>query len=134
MRTIESRDTPPNDNRRNQGILLDEAALFVCNGGVEVMGKAFGVSDAGEWARSAGCRAGNGVVGAESAGKGLISGDLGPVYPISPTLDGSGSASGLCSTDGVSVDEEQDAEDIIKWSKLFVIKALVSVEQFAGRK
>lgn len=73
---MESADIPPNDNRRNQGILLDEATLIVGGGGLEVVGRTIGVSDAGEWARSAGCCAGNGVVGVESAGKGLISGDF----------------------------------------------------------
>jgi len=111
MRNMESAETPPTENR--VVLLVDDVVLLFCVVFAGVVGEVFEAVEAGSSARSAGCLGGKGEEGVELVGDCRISGDLGPVYPISPTLGGKGSASGRGSVVGVSVEVEEDADDII---------------------
>jgi hypothetical protein len=109
---MEPGETPPTDNRFvHDFFLVDGVVLLFCVVFAGVVGEVVG---AGSFTWSAGCLAGNGDEGVEFGDNWRIAGDLGAVYPISPILEGSGSASGRASIAGVSVEVEEDAEDIIQ--------------------
>jgi len=130
IRNIDASPTPPTDHR---GFLVvgDWVPLLFCAVGAGRARVVGGVAGAGSSRLSAGCLAGSTTSGAVFGGKYAISGDLGAIYPISPTLEGSGPASGRDSTVAVrvgmnnggeashgdireSVVVEEEAEDIIR--------------------
>jgi hypothetical protein len=133
MRKMESAETPPTDIRLLHDFLLvddDVVVVLFCVVFAGVVGEVFEAVEVGSSLRSAGCLGGNGEEGVELVDNCRISGDLGAVYPISPTLEGNGSASGRASGVAVgnqrrdcgevrkdirvSVEVEEDADDIIQ--------------------
>jgi hypothetical protein len=102
MRNIESAETPPTDIRLvHDFLVVDDVVLLFCVVFAGVVGEVFEAVEVGSSERSAGCLGGKGEEGVELVDNWRISGDLGAVYPISPTLEGSGSASGRASVAAV---------------------------------
>jgi hypothetical protein len=120
MRNMESAETPPTDIRLVHDFLVvdDDVVLLFCVGFAGVVGEVVEAAEVGSSLWSAGCLAGKGEEGVELVDNCRVSGDLGAVYPISPTLEGNGSASSRTSGAGVSVEVEEDAEDIIQGCSL----------------
>lgn len=108
MRNMVKAETPPTDNRFVHGFLvIGEVVLLLCDAFTDAIGGVAGALGVGSSTWSAGCLAGNGDEGVELVDNWGISKDLGAVYPISPTLEGSGSASGRDSIDAKG-DEQRD--------------------------
>lgn len=115
MRNMVKAEIPPTDNRFvHDFLVIVEVVLLFCDVFTGAVGEVAGALEFSSSTRSAGCLAGNGDEGVELVDNWGISGDLGAVYPISPTLEGSGPASRRDSIDGASVEVEDDAEDIIQ--------------------
>lgn len=115
MRNMVTAENPPTNNRFVHDFLLVDVVLLFCGVFAGVVGEVVRALEVGSSRRSAGCLAGNGDGGVELVDNWRVSGDLGgAVYPISPTLEGSGPASGRESKAGSSVEVDEDAEGIIR--------------------